>query len=165
MRWFYYQQHHRHTRKKKSELHIPASAIRRTTTEFNQAGYFTSVHSRCRQMRCTQKNRILYSVRRISLFTSIKLNSNAESDITCFCGWPRNSQRKFPSLKSHQPPLNCQNRYYRLYMCREVKPSLNRRVVFQMVETGNGDFLEYNIYLTRGWGPNMVSFPWPIYAP
>ena len=27
-----------------------------------------------------------------------------------------------------------------------------------MVETGNGDFLEYNIYLTRGWGPNMVSF-------
>ena len=66
---------------------------------------------------------------------------------------------KFPSLKSHQPPLNCQNRYYRLYMCKEVKPSLNRRVVFQMVETGNGDFLEYNIYLTRGWGPNMVSFP------
>lgn len=28
----------------------------------------------------------------------------------------------------------------------------------QMVETGNADFLEYNIYLTRGWGPNMVSF-------
>ena len=26
-----------------------------------------------------------------------------------------------------------------------------------MVETGNRDFLEYNIYLTRGWGPNMVS--------
>ena len=43
-------------------------------------------------------------------------------------------------------------------MYREVKPSLNQRVVFQMVETGNGDFLEYNIYLTRGWGPNMVSF-------
>lgn len=59
---------------------------------------------------------------------------------------------------SHQPPLNCQNGYYRLYMCRDVKPNLNQRVVFQMVETGNGDFLEYNIYLTRGWGPNMVSF-------
>ena len=29
--------------------------------------------------------------------------------------------------------------------------------VYQMVATGNADFLEYNIYLTRGWGPNMVS--------
>ncbi|XP_027047510.1 cytochrome b-245 heavy chain-like [Pocillopora damicornis] len=26
----------------------------------------------------------------------------------------------------------------------------------RMVETGNRDFLEYNIYLTRGWGPNMA---------
>lgn len=26
----------------------------------------------------------------------------------------------------------------------------------RMVETGNGEFLEYNIYLTRGWGPNMA---------
>ena len=30
-------------------------------------------------------------------------------------------------------------------------------VCFQMVEIGKGGFLEYNIYLTRGWGPNMVS--------
>lgn len=26
----------------------------------------------------------------------------------------------------------------------------------RMVATGNADFLEYNIYLTRGWGPNMA---------
>ncbi|XP_068705998.1 cytochrome b-245 heavy chain-like [Montipora foliosa] len=26
----------------------------------------------------------------------------------------------------------------------------------RMIATGNGDFLEYNIYLTRGWGPNMA---------
>lgn len=35
--------------------------------------------------------------------------------------------------------------------------ALNLCLQFQMVETGNRDFLEYNIYLTRGWGPNMVS--------
>ena len=35
--------------------------------------------------------------------------------------------------------------------------ALNLCLLFQMVETGNRDFLEYNIYLTRGWGPNMVS--------
>ena len=33
---------------------------------------------------------------------------------------------------------------------------LYKRLCFQMVATGNGDFLEYYIYLTRGWGPNMV---------
>ena len=32
-----------------------------------------------------------------------------------------------------------------------------KRLCFQMVATGNGDFLEYYIYLTRGWGPNMVG--------
>lgn len=26
----------------------------------------------------------------------------------------------------------------------------------RMMATGNADFLEYNIYLTRGWGPNMA---------
>lgn len=35
--------------------------------------------------------------------------------------------------------------------------AFNLCLQFQMVETGNRDFLEYNIYLTRGWGPNMVS--------
>lgn len=34
-----------------------------------------------------------------------------------------------------------------------------------MVATGNGDFLEYNIYLTRGWGPNMVRLIRVAYAP
>lgn len=71
------------------------------------------------------------------------------------------SKENFPresSAPSQALSIVKMGQHYSLYMHRNVKPSLNRRVVFQMVETGNGDFLEYNIYLTRGWGPNMVSF-------
>ena len=45
--------------------------------------------------------------------------------------------------------------FWFLYQNRDIL-LLYFRLCFQMVATGNGDFLEYYIYLTRGWGPNMV---------